>query len=146
MSADPPEPTRADLGAGPVPPPTTRAALTDLVEHCAHLTLERGAHQRIRARLLPDGGYELEYRADEADFQLYTPDPILVRDILWSWLDGTNWWRRTPAWFPLDPAVAELTALRGELTDFLNEFAALGEWGTTLDAALARADELLSGE
>ncbi|MFI9508275.1 hypothetical protein [Nocardia sp. NPDC052566] len=112
------------------------------------LALDRGAHEHIQARLLPDGVYELEYRTGEPGerFQLYTSDAVLVRDVLWAWLDGDPWWHDAVAWYPIDPAIAELASVRDELTDLLDGLSVMDDMRSSLDDAFARVDELMNDD
>ncbi|MEU7767318.1 hypothetical protein AB0B25_19580 [Nocardia sp. NPDC049190] len=134
----------------------TEAVLGDLLDepldpHCPLLELSRGDLHHIRTRLLADGVYELEHRAGStASFQLYTSDPVLVRDVLWAWLSDDPWWHTAVAWFPVDPEIAELRAVRDDLTGLLDGMtvldglSALDDLTASMDAALARADELMA--
>lgn len=103
-------------------------------------TAHRGAAY-IRARMLPDGVYELEHRADpgEQRYQLYTSDPVLVRDVLCAWIDEDPRWRNTAPWAEIDPAIAELTAVRTELEGLLDGLTAMDD----IQAAMDRVDELM---
>ncbi|MEV0354494.1 hypothetical protein AB0H71_00350 [Nocardia sp. NPDC050697] len=103
------------------------------------LEIRRGTGH-ILARRLPDGVYELEHGDGGDRFQLYTPDAVLVRDVLVSWLDGAAWWHRSVAWSRVDPAVAELHALRDELTGLLDGFGGFDAALGVMDDALARFD------
>ncbi|MGK8524253.1 hypothetical protein ACRS6B_23085 [Nocardia asteroides] len=150
MSIDPTG-VRIRTGDGTPLPELTEDALGGLLDgpagpQHAVLELSRAGLHDIRAGLLPDGVYELEYRAGSAteSFQMYTPDPVLVRDVLWSWLSGDSWWHDAVAWFPVDPAIAELRAVHGELAGLLDGLTGLDGITADLDAALARADALLA--
>ncbi|MEV0247823.1 hypothetical protein AB0H76_14620 [Nocardia sp. NPDC050712] len=109
------------------------------------IEIERGSGQSIRARLLPDLVYQLTHRNDvDEEFELYTSDPTLVRDILWAWVDEEPWWLDRVAWSPVDPAIADIEALRQEMAGMLDGMSVLDDIGATMDDALARADELLA--
>ncbi|MBF6194387.1 hypothetical protein [Nocardia implantans] len=150
MSIDPTD-VRIRTGDGTRLPELTEDALGELLgepagpEH-AVLELSRADLHEIRAGLLPDGVYELEHRAGSAteSFQMYTSDPVLVRDVLWAWLSGDPWWRDAVAWFRVDPAIAELRAVQDELAGLLDGLTGLDDLTAGMDAALARADELLA--
>ncbi|MGV9722031.1 hypothetical protein [Nocardia beijingensis] len=150
MSIDPTD-VRIRTGDGTRLPELTEDALGDLLgapagpEHTV-LELSRADLREIRARLLPDGVYELEHRAGSAteSFQMYTSDPVLVRDVLWAWLSDDPWWRDAVAWFPVDPAIAELRAVQDELSGLLDGLTVMDDLAAGMDAALARADELLA--
>ncbi|MGW4364180.1 hypothetical protein ACWEKT_00925 [Nocardia takedensis] len=121
--------------------------LRDLAEGRApRLELARGAHEWIEATHLPDGVYRLAHRRpeDPDTHELYTGDPVLLRDICFAWIDRDPWWRERVAWSRVDPAVAELESVRGELTDFLDGFGLLDSLTGELDDAMARADDLLA--
>lgn len=112
------------------------------------LELARGEQHWLRARMLPEGLYELRCRDGPGAerFELFTSDHVLVRDILFAWLEENPWWRDGVAWSPIDPEIARVEAVRDELTDLLGGFdllGALGEFDAGLDDALRRADELL---
>ncbi|GGN92933.1 hypothetical protein [Nocardia rhizosphaerihabitans] len=126
----------ADLGAdAPDPAP----------DH-PFLLLTRTETEYIQARYLDEGTYELEH-VDGADHrQLFTTDALLVRDIVWSWIQRDSWWRDTVAWTTVDPAVAELNALRAELSEMLDGISIMDSVTDELDRALARADELLGAD
>ncbi|TDP37893.1 hypothetical protein DFR75_104245 [Nocardia ignorata] len=109
------------------------------------LLLTRGP-DHIQARYLPDGTYEIEHIAGTDHRHLFTTDAVLVRDVVWSWIQGDTWWSHTVAWTTVDPALAEIDALRAELTDMLDGMSLLDSVTDDLDAALARADELLTAE
>ncbi|MFR9770044.1 hypothetical protein [Nocardia sp. SC052] len=152
MSIDPTD-VRIRTGDGTQLPELTEKALGDLLgepagPEDAALELSRADLHEIRARLLPDGVYELEHRAGSAteSFQMYTSDPVLVRDVLWAWLCDDPWWRDSVAWFPVDPAIAELRAVQDELTGLLDGLTVMDDLTAGMDAALARADELLASE
>jgi hypothetical protein len=140
-------------GDGTTLPALTDPLLDDLLRepsdpHYPSIVLSRGDHDYIQARLLPDGVYELEYRADGSDdrFQMYTPDGRLVRDVLWAWVDANTWWCDSVAWYRLDPAIAELEATRRELAGLLDGLSVMDTMESAMDDALARADELLAME
>lgn len=152
MSIDPTD-VRIRAGDGTPLPELTENALGDLLDEPPHpdqaiLELSRADLHDIRARRLPDGVYELEHRAGSStkSFQMYTSDPVLVRDVLWAWLSGDPWWHEAVAWYPVDPAIAELRAMRDELTGLLDGLTVMGDLTAGMDAALARADELLALE
>lgn len=112
------------------------------------LELARGDQHWLRARMLPEGLYELRYRdgPGEERFELFTSDHVLVRDILFAWLEENPWWRDAVAWSPIDPEIARVEAVRDEIADLLGGFdllGVLGEFDAGLDDALRRADELL---
>ncbi|MEV6278776.1 hypothetical protein [Nocardia sp. NPDC051832] len=107
------------------------------------LEIERAGGRRIRARLLPDLVYQLSHHSDAGEFELYTSDPTLVRDILWAWVDEEPWWLDRVAWSPVDPAIAEIESMRVEMAGMLDGMSLLDDIGSTMDDALARADELL---
>ncbi|MEU4596580.1 hypothetical protein [Nocardia sp. GTS18] len=109
------------------------------------LLLTRGP-DHIQARYLPDGTYEIEHIAGTDHRHLFTTDAVLVRDVVWSWIQRDTWWSDTVAWTTVDPALAEIDALRAELTDMLDGMSLLDSVTDDLDAALARADELLTAE
>ncbi|WP_155980916.1 hypothetical protein [Nocardia sp. CNY236] len=152
MSIDPTD-VRIHAGDGMPLPELTEAALGDLLDtppgrDCPILELSRGGSHEIRAKLLPDGVYEVEHRAGSAaeSFQMYTSDAALVRDVLWAWLSGDPWWRDAVAWYPVDPAIAELRAVHDELAGLLDCLIGMNDATTDMDAVLARADELLASE
>lgn len=152
MSIDPTD-VRIRTGDGTQLPELTEEALGDLLDEPAapgHAVLElsRADLHEIRARLLPDGVYELEHQAGSAteSFQMYTSDPVLVRDVLWAWLSEDPWWRDAVAWFPVDPAIAELRAVQDELTGLLDGLTVMDDLTAGMDAVLARADELLASD
>ncbi|WP_280256622.1 hypothetical protein [Nocardia abscessus] len=152
MSIDPTD-VRIRTGDGTPLPDLTEDALGDLIDEPADpehpiLELSRADLHDIRARLLPDGVYELEHRAGSATetFQMYTSDPVLVRDVLWAWLSDDPWWHDSVAWFPVDPAIAELRAVQDELAGLLDGLTLMDGLTAGMDAALARADELLALE
>lgn len=110
------------------------------------ITVSRGEHDFLQTRRLPDGVYELECRtATDEHLQLYTPDAVLVRNIMWAWLDENDWWRNGVAWSTVDPAIAEVRAVQRELTELLDGLTVMDDIGASMDAALGRADELLAG-
>ncbi|MFI5497560.1 hypothetical protein ACIA5E_00760 [Nocardia asteroides] len=126
-----------------VDPADPGSAATDPAPDHPFLLLTRSADERLQARLLDDGTYEVE-RADGGDRrQVFTTDALLVRDIVWSWIQRDSWWRDTVAWTTVDPDIAELDALRAELTDMLDGLSVMDSVTGELDRALARADELL---
>ena len=159
MSTDHPD-VRVRAGDGTPLPELTDALLGELFEQppdpdCPFLELSRDDVHYIRARLLPDGVYVLDHRAGSPteEFQLYTPDHVLVRDVLWSWLSGDPWWHEAVAWFPIDPEIAHIRAVRAEMSGLLDGLTVLdglessmGDIESSMDAALARADELLAGD
>ncbi|WP_280250792.1 hypothetical protein [Nocardia abscessus] len=152
MSIDPTD-VRIRTGDGTPLADLTEDALGDLIDEPADpehpiLELSRADLHDIRARLLPDGVYELEHRAGSATetFQMYTSDPVLVRDVLWAWLSDDPWWHDSVAWFPVDPAIAELRAVQDELAGLLDGLTLMDGLTAGMDAALARADELLALE
>ncbi|WP_336082135.1 hypothetical protein [Nocardia sp. SSK8] len=110
------------------------------------LLLTRSAGERIQARYLDDGTYEVEHLDGAERRQLFTTDALLVRDIVWSWIQRDHWWRDTVAWTTVDPALAELDALRAELTGMLDGLSVMDSVTGELDRALARADELLGAD
>ncbi|MGW6422925.1 hypothetical protein ACWF82_09635 [Nocardia sp. NPDC055053] len=119
---------------------------TDPAPDHPFLLLTRTGTEHIQARLLDDGTYELEH-VDGADHhQLYTTDALLVRDIVWSWIQRDHWWHDTVAWTTVDPAIAELDALRAELSEMLDGISIMDSVTDELDRALARADELLGAD
>ncbi|WP_040796168.1 hypothetical protein [Nocardia higoensis] len=105
------------------------------------LELARGEQHWLRARMLPEGLYELRYRDGPGAerFELFSSDHVLVRDILFAWLDENPWWRDGVAWSPIDPAISEIEAVRDELADLLGGFDLFG----TLEDLDAGLDELL---
>ncbi|WP_433205366.1 hypothetical protein ACQP1G_17880 [Nocardia sp. CA-107356] len=138
-------------GDGTTLPALTDPLLDDLLHEppdpeCPAIVVSRGDHAYIQARLLPDGVYELEHRADGADecHQIYTPDARLVRDVMWAWIDEDPWWRDSVGWYRVDPAVAELEATRRELSGLLDGLSVMDGIESAMDDALARADELLA--
>ncbi|MGO4618075.1 hypothetical protein AB4305_07620 [Nocardia sp. 2YAB30] len=155
MSTHPRQPVdvRIRAGDGTPLPDLTEAELGDLLEErsdpdCLILELSRADLHDIRARLLPDGVYELEHRAGSANesFQMYTSDAVLVRDVLWAWLSDDPWWHDAVAWYRVDPAIAELQAVQEELADLLAGLTVMDDLTASMDAALARADELIAKE
>ncbi|WP_406229584.1 hypothetical protein [Nocardia sp. NBC_01009] len=152
--SDDPDP-HADVhvrtGDGTTVPQLTGPLFDDLLSappdpECPFIVVSRGENDYIQTRLLPDGVYELEHRAGGPDelCHLYTPDAALVRDVMWAWIDGNPWWRDGVAWFPVDPAIAELETTRRELEGLLDGFGVLDDIQSSMDQALARADELLA--
>jgi len=112
------------------------------------LELARGEQRWLRVRLLPEGLYEMRYRDGPGGdrFELFTSDHVLVRDVLFAWLDENSWWRDAVAWSWIDPAISEIEAVRDELSDLLGGFSLLGvleDLDAGLDDAMRRADELL---
>ncbi|MFD0363368.1 hypothetical protein ACFQZZ_18130 [Nocardia sp. GCM10030253] len=153
--SDDPDP-HADVhvrtGDGITVPQLTDPLLDDLLSappdpECPFIAISRD-DDYIQTRRLPDGVYELEHRAGSPDglFQMYTPDAGLVRDVMWAWIDSNPWWRDGVAWFPVDPAIAELETTRRELEGLLDGFTVMDDIQSSMDAALARADELLAME
>lgn len=110
------------------------------------LLLTRGSTDRIQARYLDDGAYELEHRTGSEHRQLFTTDALLVRDVIWSWIQRDRWWCDTVAWTTVDPAIADIDALRAELSDMLDGMSVMESVTDELDSALARADELLGAD
>ena len=140
-------------GDGTILPALTDPLLDDLLGEPSHPpypanVVSRGEHAYIQARMLPDGVYELEHRADGTDecYQMYTPDARLVRDVMWAWIDENLWWRDRVGWYRVDPAVAELEATRRELSGLLDGLSVMDGIESAMDDALARADELLAME
>jgi hypothetical protein len=140
-------------GDGTTVPYLTAPVLDDLLSapldpECSFIVLSCGDHDYIQTRLLPDGVYELEHCAGSPDelFQMYTPDAGLVRDVMWAWIDSNPWWRDGVAWFPVDPAIAELETTRRELEGLLDGLTAMDDIETTMDQAMARVDELMATE
>ena len=105
--------------------------------------LTRIATDRIQARYLDDGTYELEHTTGAEHRQLFTTDALLVRDIVWSWIQRDTWWSDTVAWTTVDPAIAELHALHTELSGMLDGMSLMDGVTDELDRALSRTDELL---
>ncbi|WP_194818270.1 hypothetical protein [Nocardia sp. XZ_19_385] len=139
---------RVRTGEGITLDALTEPMLDDLLDAQAppaepYLEIERGSGQSIRARLLPDLVYQLSHHSEAGEFELYTSDPTLVRDILWAWVDEEPWWLDRVAWSPVDPAIAEIESMRQEMTGMLDGMSLLDDLGATMDDALARADELL---
>ncbi|MGW0247349.1 hypothetical protein ACWDYH_11985 [Nocardia goodfellowii] len=97
----------------------------------------------IRARLLPDRVYQVTHHTAAGEFELYTSDPTLVRDILATWAGEDPRWLDRVAWSPVDPAIAEIESMRQEMSGMLDGMSLLDDIGSTMDDALARADELL---
>lgn len=128
-----------------VDPARPGPAPTDPAPDHPFLLLTRAGDERIQARYLDDGSYELEHTSGSESRQLYTSDALLVRDVVWSWIQQDGWWSETVAWLTVDPAVAELRALHAELSDMLDGMSVLDAVTGELDSALARADELLGG-
>ncbi|MFE3544681.1 hypothetical protein ACFXK0_17110 [Nocardia sp. NPDC059177] len=110
------------------------------------LLLTRSATERIQARYLDDGTYELEHTDGARQRQLFTTDALFVRDIVWSWVQRDHWWRDTVAWTEVDTSIAELHALHDELSGMLDGLSVLDSVTGELDRALARADELLGAD
>ncbi|UGT55491.1 hypothetical protein [Nocardia asteroides] len=129
-----------------VDPADPGIAATDPAPEHPFLLLTRAGAERIQARYLDDGTYELEHADAGERRQLFTDDALLVRDIVWSWIQRDDWWRDTVAWTTVDPAIAELDALRAELTDMLDGMSVMDSVTDELDRALARADELLGAD
>lgn len=132
-------------------PELTDALLTEILDEPPHprppsIEVERGAHDYIRARLLADGMYELEYCAGEATelFQMYTSDARMVRDVMFAWIEENPWWRESVAWYRVDPAVEEVRSVLREFDDLLGGLTVLDDIESSMDDALARADELLA--
>ncbi|MFI2562517.1 hypothetical protein [Nocardia farcinica] len=128
--------------------PESRAP--DPGEDRPHLELARADDDWIRAEYLPEALYHLRYRRAGGDrYELYTADHRWVRDILVAWAARDDRWRESPAWSRIDPAIAELETVRGEMSELLDGFGlldALGEFDDGLDDALRRADELLGDD
>lgn len=110
------------------------------------LLLTRSDAERIQARYLDDGTYEVEHTEGAEQRQLFTIDALLVRDIVWSWIQRDRWWRDTVAWTTVDPSLGELDALRAELTEMLDGLSVMDSVTGELDRALARADDLLGAD
>ncbi|MFD3701841.1 hypothetical protein ACFWUP_01715 [Nocardia sp. NPDC058658] len=119
------------------------AATAPAPEH-PFLLLTRTPGESIQARYLDDGTYELEHATATEHRQLFTTDALLVRDIIWSWIQRDTWWSTTVAWTTVDPAIAELHALHAELSDMLDGISLMDSVTDELDRALSRADELLA--
>ncbi len=119
---------------------------TDPAPDHPFLLLTRSATERIQARYLDDGTYEVEHGDGDEQWQLFTTDALLVRDIVWSWIQRDRWWRDTVAWTTVDPDLGELDALRAELTEMLDGLSLMDSVTDELDSALARADELLGAD
>ncbi|MET7771843.1 hypothetical protein [Nocardia sp. NPDC005366] len=153
VSDDPDEESgiRIRTGDGAALPALTDRALNGLLG--ATVAAERPflemtrADEWIRAGLLPDEMYRLTHGtgATADEFELYTGDLVLLRDIMFAWIDRDSWWSKRVAWSRIDPAIAELESARAELTEFVDGFGMLDTLAGTMDDALARADELLAG-
>ncbi|MGW4849494.1 hypothetical protein [Nocardia brasiliensis] len=153
MTDDPDRPADVHVrtGDGTPVPELTDALLTKILDEPRSprdpsIELERGAHDYLRARLLPDGMYELEYCAGDATeiFQMYTSDARMLRDVMFAWIDENPWWRESVAWYRVDPAVEEVRSVLREFDDLLGGLSVLDDIGSSMDDALARADELLA--
>ncbi|WP_433664824.1 hypothetical protein ACQPW1_23310 [Nocardia sp. CA-128927] len=153
MTDDPDRPADVHVrtGDGTPVPELTDDLLTELLDEppdpeCPFIVINRGDHEYIQTRLLPDGVYEIEHRADASDeqFQVYTPDARLVRDVMWAWVDEDPWWRDAVAWYRVDPAVAEVQSVLRDFDDLLGGMAVLDGIQASMDDAMARADELLA--
>jgi hypothetical protein len=127
----------------PVDPARPGASATAPAPEHPFLLLTRNPTDRIQARYLDDGTYELEHTTGAEHRQLFTTDALLVRDIVWSWIQCDTWWSDTVAWTTVDPAVAELHALHTELSGMLDGMSLMDTVTGELDQALSRADELL---
>ncbi|PKV98270.1 hypothetical protein [Nocardia fluminea] len=127
----------------PVDPARPGASAADPAPEHPFLLLTRTATDRIQARYLDDGTYELEHTTGAEHRQLFTTDALLVRDIVWSWIQRDTWWSDTVAWTTVDPAIAELHALHTELSGMLDGMSLMDGVADELDRALSRADELL---
>ncbi|MFD3426006.1 hypothetical protein [Nocardia fluminea] len=127
----------------PVDPARPGASAADPAPEHPFLLLTRTATDHIQARYLDDGTYELEHTAGAEHRQLFTTDALLVRDIVWSWIQRDTWWSDTVAWTTVDPAIAELHALHTELSGMLDGMSLMDGVTDELDRALSRADELL---
>ncbi|MBC7301340.1 MAG: hypothetical protein H5T78_10315 [Nocardia sp.] len=127
----------------PVDPARPGVSATDPGPEHPFLLLTRSPADSIQARFLHDGTYELEHTTGAERRQLFTTDALLVRDIVWSWIQRDSWWSDTVAWVAIDPAIAELHALHTELSDMLDGISRMDSVADELDRALARADELL---
>ncbi|MBH0776418.1 hypothetical protein [Nocardia bovistercoris] len=131
-------------------PALTEPVLDELFDGAArrepHLEVARGPDEWITARLLPGEMFRLTHRCgpDADEFELYTGDAIMLRDILFAWIDRDPWWCERVVWSRVDPAVAELEAVRGELADLLDGFDVVELMTGALDDALTRADALLA--
>ncbi len=130
----------------PVDPARPGLTATDPAPEHPFLLLTRTPTDHIQARYLPDGTYELEHTTGPTHRHLFTSDALLVRDIVWSWVQRDTWWSDTVAWTTVDPAIAELHALHTELTDMLDGISLMDSVTDELDQALARADELLDAD
>ncbi|GAA5062095.1 hypothetical protein [Nocardia callitridis] len=145
---------RIRAGDGTTLPELTESLLAELLGgDDPFIELSRDDTHLISARTLPDGVYQLDHRAGAVtdQFQLYTPDRELVRDVLWSWLADDRWWHTGVAWFPVNPEVPELRAVHDEMSGLLDGLgvldgleSSLGEIESSMDDALARADALLA--
>lgn len=153
MTDDPDRPADAHVrtGAGTPVPELTDDLLAAMLDEppdpeCPFIVINRGEHAYIQTRLLPDGVYEIEHRADGSAelFQVYTPDARLVRDVMWAWLDEDPWWHDAVAWYRVDPAVAEVQSVLRDFDDLLGGIDVLDGIQASMDDALARADELLA--
>ena len=127
----------------PVDPARPVASAADPAPEHPFLLLTRIATDRIQARYLDDGTYELEHTTGAEHRQLFTTDALLVRDIVWSWIQRDTWWSDTVAWTTVDPAIAELHALHTELSGMLDGMSLMDGVTDELDRALSRTDELL---
>ncbi|WP_054813929.1 hypothetical protein [Nocardia arizonensis] len=112
-----------------------------------YLEVARGVDDWILTRLLPDAMFRLTHRrgADDDEYELYTADPTLVCDIVFAWIDGDPWCYDGVPWARVDPTVAELESVRGELAGLLDGFDVFDTLTSALDGALARAGELFAG-
>ncbi|MFD4459362.1 hypothetical protein [Nocardia sp. NPDC058480] len=128
----------------PVDPARPGASATDPAPEHPFLLLTRTPTDYIQARYLDDGTYELEHTTGAEQRQLFTTDALLVRDIVWSWVQRDTWWSDTVAWTTVDPDIAELHALHTELSDMLDGISVMDSVADELDQALSRADELLN--
>ncbi|WP_107656309.1 hypothetical protein [Nocardia suismassiliense] len=153
MTDDPDRPADVHVrtGAGTPVPELTDDVLTGMLDEppdpeCPCIVIDRGDHDYIQTRLLPDGVYEIEHRGGGSDelFQMYTSDARLVRDVMWAWVDDDPWWRDTVAWYRVDPAVAEVQSVLHDFEDLLGGVSVLDGIEAAMDDAMARADELLA--
>lgn len=153
MTDDPDRPADVHVrtGDGTRVPELTDDLLTELLGEPPDpagpfIVLNRGDHDYLQTRLLPDGVYEIEHRADGSDeqFQMYTSDARLVRDVMWAWVDEDPWWRDAVAWYRVDPAVAEVQSVLRDFEGLLGGISVLDGIEAAMDDALARADELLA--